>query len=90
MNYEDKKNKKDEVSSKSEDYLEETINTKTIPHHKSNKNKSKSINPTKNEIFHIRKKFFNRIKYFRVNLLNEQCFSKYYSLMKIFGKINTI
>ena len=59
MNYEDKKkNKKDEVSATSEDYLEETINTKTIPHHKSNKNKSKSINPSKNissknEIFHI-------------------------------------
>lgn len=59
MNYESKKtNKKDEVSPISEDYLEETINTKTIAHHKSNKNKSKSINPSKNilprnEIFHI-------------------------------------
>ena len=59
MNYENKKiNKKDEVSAINEDYLEETINTKTIPHHKSNKNKSKSINPSKNissknEIFHI-------------------------------------
>ena len=59
MNYENKKiNKKDEVSATSEEYLEETINAKTIPHHKSNKNKSKSINPSKNissknEIFHI-------------------------------------
>ena len=59
MNYENKKiNKKDEVSAINEYYLEETINTKTIPHHKSNKNKSKSINPSKNissknEIFHI-------------------------------------
>jgi len=59
MNYENKEiNKKDEVSATSMDYLEETINAKTIPHHKSNKNKSKSINPSKNissknEIFHI-------------------------------------
>ena len=58
MNYENKINKKDEVSATSEDYLEETITNKTIPHHKSNKNKSKSINPSKNissknEIFHI-------------------------------------
>ena len=59
MNYENKKlNKKDEISATSDDYFEEAINARTIPHHKSNKNKSKSINPSKNispknDIFHI-------------------------------------